>query len=315
MRFVFIDAEKTRGSLIPLSLYCRTLRVTCAGYFAWKASVPSAKARADVSLGDAAEALFETSLGSYGAGRLCQHLNKRGFSVGKTRMRRLMRERGLSSRIPRKYVCTTDSKHSRRIAENIVDRQFSVAKPDALWLTDISYLETTEGFLYIAAVLDAFSRRVIGYAIDSHMKTSLCEKALRMALRTRTSNQGLLCHSDRGSQYASGEYRKLLSSHGIVCSMSRKGNCWDNAMMESFFGRLKNEYMYRLPKRDMARTKQRTQQWIELWYNSQRVHTSLEGCSPMEWEHRYWQRQKPVTQESEITSLGVNQNVTGSVSF
>ena len=147
MRFVFIDAEKTRGSLIPLSLYCRTLRVTCAGYFAWKASVPSAKARADVSLGDAAEALFETSLGSYGAGRLCQHLNKRGFSVGKTRMRRLMRERGLSSRIPRKYVCTTDSKHSRRIAENIVDRQFSVAKPDALWLTDISYLETTEGYL------------------------------------------------------------------------------------------------------------------------------------------------------------------------
>ncbi len=292
MRFAFIDAERAPSRRIPLALYCRVMEVTEGGYWAWKGRGRCHRAEEDHKLGHRIKELFEESGGSYGALRMQLHLSKEGYTVGRRRVTRLMRERGYSAQTPRKWCQTTDSAHSHPIANNVVNRKFTVSGPNKLWLTDISYIATTEGWLYIAAVLDAFSRRVIGYAIADHMETSLCEDALRMALQNRSKEDGLVHHSDRGSQYASRYYQTLLDQNNITCSMSRRANCWDNAMMESFFGRLKNEHIYSLPMRSKLRTKQRTIQWIETWYNHKRVHTSLnQGFSPMEFENHYWQQQ------------------------
>ncbi len=297
MRFAFIDAERALSHRIPLAIYGRVLAVTEGGYWGWKGRSPCRRSKEDEKLGAKIEKFFEESGGSYGAYRMQLHLSKEGCTVGRRRITRLMRERGLSAQTRRHWYKTTDSVHSYPMADNVVNREFVVLRPNQLWLTDISYLPTTEGWLYIAVVLDAFSRRVIGYAIEDYMHTSLCEDALRMALRNRSILEGgLVHHSDRGSQYASHRYQRLLHDTNITASMSRRGNCWDNAMMESFFGRLKNEHIYQLPKRSKQRTKERTLQWIETWYNYQRVHTSLpNGFSPMELENHYWQQQLSMT--------------------
>jgi transposase InsO family protein len=292
MRFAFIDAERAVSVEIPLRIYCRVLHVTRAGYWAWKRRKPGHRLCEDQRMGDHIEKIFDESGESYGSHRMHQHLQKESFIVGRRRVARLMRDRGLFAQIPKKYVKTTDSNHNNPVAPNVLDRQFHVCEPNTLWLTDISYIPTTQGFLYIAAIMDAFSRRVIGYAIDDHMRVDLCESALAMALRNRCVTQGLMHHSDRGSQYTSGSYQDTLKKLGIVCSMSRRAQCWDNAMMESFFGRLKNEHLYKLPLRSKQDTKIRTQRWIELWYNNRRVHTSLGGLSPMEFEEMYWQEQR-----------------------
>ncbi len=292
MRFAFIDAERALSIEIPLRIYCRVMRVTRAGYWGWKRRKPTNRMVYDAKIGERIEHLFEESGASYGSHRMHQHLCKESFMVGRRRVARLMHERGLFAKTPKKYVKTTDSDHHFQLAPNTVNRDFYVSAPNKLWLTDISYIRTTQGFLYIAAVLDAFSRRLVGYAIDDHMRVDLCESALAMALRNRCPDKGLLHHSDRGSQYASDAYQLAMKRAGVVCSMSRRAQCWDNAMMESFFGRFKNEHIYTLPIRNKIDTKTRAQRWIELWYNNRRVHTSLGGLSPMEFEENYWQQQK-----------------------
>lgn len=296
MRFAHIDAEKALEKH-TLAALCRALRVSPAGYHAWKSRKPSARAQADEVLGERLEDLFDESNGTYGSTRMHMQLQKESFKVSRKRIARIMHERGMVASVPKKWTRTTDSVHDLKVAPNTMNRDYSVEGPDRLWLTDISYIHTTEGFIYIAAILDAFSRRIVGYAVANHMRTELCEEALKMALRNRRPQKGLLHHSDRGSQYASDDYQALLDASGLVCSMSRKADCWDNAMMESFFGRLKNEHLYRLPLRSKARTKEMLTRWIEIWYNNKRVHTSLRGLSPVEFETAYWQEQKNLKEE------------------
>ncbi len=292
MRFALIDAEMASGCDIPLAVYCRVLGITPAGYWAWKGRAPGLRSQKDALLGNRIDEIYEQSGGSYGSFRMHRHLVKEAFVVGRRRVARIMHERGLVAQVPKKFIKTTDSDHGLSVAPNIVNRVFDVSKPDELWLSDISYIHTTEGFLYIAAILDAFSRRVVGYSIDDHMRAELCEEALEMALQNRKPEAGLVHHSDQGSQYASHLYQAALKDRGVVCSMSRRAQCWDNAMMESFFGRFKNEHIYSLPVRNKESTKASARRWIELWYNHRRVHTSLDGLSPMEFEEEYWQKMK-----------------------
>ena len=195
-----------------------------------------------------------------------------------------MRERGLCGKAPKRYRRTTDSSHSLPIAPNLLARDFTADAPNQIWVSDITYVRTWEGWLYVAAIIDLFSRRVVGWAVADHMRTELALEALHMAITQRRPKPGLTHHSDRGSQYASDSYQRELSKHGMLCSMSRKGNCWDNAVAESFFGRLKEE----LIDREVWPTKRRTQaaiiEFIACFYNSKRLHSTLGFMSPMEYE-------------------------------
>jgi putative transposase len=203
------------------------------------------------------------------------------------RIARLMRLADLKAVLPRRFVVTTDSNHTLPVADNLLDRQFGSAVPNTRWTADLSYVWTAEGWLYLGVVLDLFSRRIVGWAMGTTLERSLVLSALSMAIQNRHPEAGLLCHSDRGSQYASGDYQNVLSEAGIVCSMSRRGNCWDNAPTESFFSSLKRECVYR--HRFATRSEARTVlfAWIEVWYNRKRRHSALGYVSPDAFERRH----------------------------
>jgi putative transposase len=217
---------------------------------------------------------------------MVDELRADGESVGRRRVARLMRKRGLYARLPKRFRKTTDSSHSRPVVPNLVQRKFSPKGPNVIWAADITYIRTWEGWLYLAVVIDLFSRRVVGWAMANHLRTDLAISALQMAVRHRRPTRGMIHHSDRGVQYASREYREFLERHGIECSMSRKGDCWDNAVVESFFGTLKNESLYRLvlPTREFAR--RATVDYIANFYNPRRRHSTLGNISPIEYESR-----------------------------
>jgi transposase InsO family protein len=214
-------------------------------------------------------------------------LKEDGFEVGRRRVARLMREEGLTGSPPRPYKRTTDSKHNDKVADNVLDRHFTVDAPNKVWATDITYVRTWQGWMYLAVVIDLFSRRVVGLATATHMRTELVLDALSMALDRRVPDAGLLHHSDRGSQYASGAYRDALRDNGIVCSMSRKGNCWDNAVVESFFGTLKKELIHRRPWATVRSAHEAIAHYIEFFYNSRRKHSTLGYLSPAAYERKY----------------------------
>jgi transposase InsO family protein len=195
-----------------------------------------------------------------------------------------MKEHGIRAKRRRRYVNTTDSNHSQPVAPNILDRQFSVSAPNKAWLSDITYVPTREGWLYLAAVLDLYSRRIVGWAMDAAMPTELVLTALRMAIENRQTEPGLIHHSDRGCQYASAEFQKELTRHGFVCSMSRKGNCWDNAPMESFFGTLKEELIHLAAYATRAEARTAIFEYVETFYNRRRSHSTLGYVSPAEFE-------------------------------
>lgn len=229
--------------------------------------------------------VHQESRGTYGSPRLHAELKAQGFEVGRNRVARIMREQGITGQMPRKFRRTTDSNHTFPVEENILARDFNVDGPDKVWATDITYVRTWEGWLYLAVVIDLFSRKVVGWSMANHLRTELVLDALRMALGRRLPSKDLLHHSDRGSQYASHEYRKALRQHGIVCSMSRRGDCWDNAVVESFFGTLKTELLYRRPitSRKMARAA--ICEYIEVFYNRKRRHSYLGNLSPEDYEN------------------------------
>lgn len=209
---------------VPVKQACRVLTVSRAGYYQHQKRGPS---EADTAATVRLQAAFAASGRSYGSRRLCQTLRAQGMSIGRYRVRRLMREAVLRPVWKRKFIHTTDSKHALPVAENVLDRQFDVAAPNQAWVSDITYVRTGQGWLYLAAVMDLFSRKIVGWAMAPTMPTELVAAALRMALQQRKPPPELLLHSDRGSQYASQDYQTLLDQHDIVCSMSRKGNCWD----------------------------------------------------------------------------------------
>jgi putative transposase len=275
-----MSAEKA----FPLAWMCRRLKVSRSGFYAWCRREPSARSRRDQQLAVSIAAIHKKSRGTYGSQSIRDELVGAGEEVGRRRVARLMRHHGLSGKPRKKFVRTTDSAHGLPVASNLVARRFEAEHPDQLWVADISYIGTWEGFLYLAVIIDIYSRRVIGWAIADNMRTELPLEALAMAVRDRCPSPGLVHHSDRGSQYASHDYRKALKEAGATCSMSRKGDCWDNAVAESFFATLKNELLYRQTWPTKNRARAAINEYIACFYNSWRRHTALGGLSPMKYE-------------------------------
>lgn len=273
--------------MYPIAMMCRVLGVSRSGFYAWRHRKPSNRVQQTVRLVAEIRTVHKEARGTYGSPRVHIELQERNFQVGRNRVARLMREAGMTARYKRRFRRTTDSNHSDPIAANLLNRQFDIEGPNRVWGTDITYLWTGEGWLYLAVVLDLFSRRVIGWSMADHLRTELVQGALDMALGQRTPSTGLLHHSDRGCQYASNAYRKALAKEGIECSMSRKGDCWDNAVVESFFGTLKTELVHRKlwPTRLAARTA--VFEYMEVFYNRKRRHSYLGYVSPAEFERRH----------------------------
>ena len=281
MRFAFIATEKAH---YPVALLCRTMQVSRSGFYAWKNRPQAARTLRDQSLGLEIAAIFAESHQRYGSPRVHAQLRAAGQRTARKRVARLMRVAGLRARERRRFRCTTDSNHGMAIRENLLARRFTVNAPNTSWATDITYLWTPEGWLYLAVMLDLFSRRVVGWSLSERLERRLALDALQMALQDRRPPQGLLHHSDRGSQYASHEYQALLAAHGIVSSMSRRANCWDNAVAESFFASLKMELVYRTRWHTKDEARSALFEYIEVFYNRRRRHSALGYLSPAEFE-------------------------------
>ena len=268
---------------------CRVLEVAPAGYYAWgQRSSPCARAMADERLLLNIRVSYRASAGTYGSPRVLRDLRDEGVRVGRKRVARLMRRDGLVGRRPRAFVRTTDSTHAHPLAPNLLNRQFAVTGTaiNRAWVSDITYIPTHQGWLYLAIVLDLASRRVIGWAMRDTLQADLALSALRMALTARQPAAGLIHHSDRGVQYACTEYRELLAAHGIEASMSRVGDCWDNAVAESFFATLELELIAHHTWRTHAEARQAIFRYIETWYNRRRRHSTLHYLSPIQYEQQ-----------------------------
>lgn len=264
------------------------LGVSRSGYYAARGRAPSARAQADERLAREIRQIHRESRQTYGSPRIYRELSARQIPAGRHRVARLMRQQGLSARRRRRFRRTTELDPRLPTAPNHLQRNFSAQQPDQTWMTDITYLKTDQGWLYLAVVLDLFSRRVIGWSMANHLRKELALRALDMALLRRRPPRGqLLHHSDRGCQYASRAYRRALRLRQIRCSMSRKGNCWDNAVVESFFGTLKQELVHRCRWRTHAEARTAVYEYIEAFYNRRRRHSSLGYLSPVEFEDRY----------------------------
>jgi putative transposase len=269
----------------PITVLCRVMRVSRSGFYDYlgRSTRPRAKATPAIAVEARAQGIFHQSRGSYGSRRIMRQLNLEGYRVGRYKARSLMRQLGLKARVPRRYTLTTDSRHHFPVAQNVLNRNFTVGLPNAVWTADISYVWSWEGWLYLAVVMDLHSRQIVGWAMDKRMPKELALDALSMAYFRRRPAPGLIHHSDRGSQYACHEYQKRLEQYGMLPSMSRKGDCWDNAPMERFFRSLKSERLngLRFPSRQAAR--------LEIldyigFYNADRLHSSNGYLSPMDYE-------------------------------
>jgi putative transposase len=277
-------AMKDHADRFAVRLMCRTLRVSPAGYYAWRRGPEPRHQAANRRLLTEIRAFHERSDRTYGSPRITRDLREAGHPVSENRVARVMRAHAIRAKTVKKWRATTNSSHALPVAENTLNRAFSVNAPDRVWAGDITYLWTEEGWLYLAIVLDLYSRAVIGWAMGPRLTAALAQDALTMALWRRKPATGLLHHSDRGVQYAARDYQRLLGEHGIACSMSRKGNCWDNAVVESFFRTLKVERVYHRRYQTRDEAKQDVFQWIEVFYNRQRRHSTLGYRSPAEFE-------------------------------
>jgi len=277
----FIQEEK---AAYPIVLLCRVLGVARSAYYAWARREVSAHARADERLGAQIAAAHERSRGTYGAPRIHAELRAAGTRTSRRRVARLMRAAGLAGCHRRRRTRTTVADPAHTPAPNLVARDFAAPAPDRLWLGDITYVATREGWLYLAVLLDAHSRRVVGWAMAEHLRTELSLAALTMALRARRPGPGLIHHTDRGCQYTAAAYQATLTAHDLVCSMSRSGDCLDNAMAESFFATLKAELVERHPWATRAAARTAIFEWIEVFYNRQRAHSALAYQPPARFE-------------------------------
>lgn len=263
---------------------CESFAVSRSGYYTWQTSAPRRAAR-EQAFGDQVSQIHAASSGTYGSRRVTAVLRQQNQPVGHNRVARTMRHRGLQGRTRRRFrVRTTDSRHNEPIAPNRLAQLPAPAKPNQIWATDITYVDTAEGWLYLAGVLDLYSRRLVGWAMTSSLETSLPLAALQMALLHRQPPAGLVHHSDRGVQYASGTYRAALAEHGLIASMSRRGNCYDNATMEAFWSTLKNELIYRCRFLTRAAATTAIFDYIERFYNRVRLHSALDYQSPLDFE-------------------------------
>jgi transposase InsO family protein len=277
VRFRFIEAEKANFSIAAM---CRVLEVTRSGFYAWRHRGASARWLRDRHLLGKIRTSFYESRRTYGSPRVHRDLLDSGERVSRKRVARLMREQGLAGRRRRRFRCTTQSEHRHPVAENVLDRQFATGRKETWWVGDVTYIWTDEGWLYLAVLLDLATRQVVGWSMSARNDRRLVLRARESALERHDGAPPVGHHSDRGSTYASDEYRRLLAARGICCSMSRKGNCWDNAVPESFFSTLKVECVHRhpFPTRDAARAA--VFDYIEVFYNRQRRHSALGYRTP-----------------------------------
>ena len=272
----------------PISVMCEVLSVSRSGYYAWLKNPESKRKQSNSKLREKIRTIHRDSGEAYGSPRVYQALKEQGETCSENRVARLMREDGLRAKTKRRFKATTNSEHNLPVAPNLLDRNFSPEAPNQVYAGDITYIWTAEGWLYLAVVIDLFSRSVVGWAMNKQMTRQLVMNALTMAVQRRRPPSGVVFHSDRGSQYASGDFQKLLTKHGMRCSMSRKGNCWDNAPVESFFGSLKQELVFhqKYPTRFHAR--QSLFEYIERFYNRRRLHSTLGYKSPADYEATYF---------------------------
>jgi len=282
MRFRSIE---DRRADYPVTVLCDVLGVSPAGYYAWRARPESRRAAADRELVEDIRRVHRDTRGRYGSPRIHVELKAQGRGVSRGRIERLMRHHGIRAIMARpRRVRTTDSRHGLPIAPNLLGRNFFAAAPNRIWLADITYIETDQGWLYLAAVMDLYSRRIVGWAMADHLRADLPLAALKMAISGQRPGAGLIHHSDRGVQYASADYRKVMQSAGFRASMSRKADCYDNAPMESFFHTLKTELVHHRHYATRAEAKRDIFAYIEGFYNRTRRHSAIGYISPIEME-------------------------------
>ena len=282
MKYGFI--AKQAGNY-PVRLLCRVMDVKKSSYYDWKRQGAKIIGVEEFKLRQRIKAIFEESRESAGSRKLVKRLQSEGYRIGRYRVRRLMKQLGLVVKTKRKYRVTTDSKHNHPVADNELNRAFNPDQANRVWAADITYIWTQEGWLYLAVVMDLYSRRVVGWCLDRQMSQSLVIRALMMALALRKPPRGLMHHSDRGSQYASKAYRELLRQHGMVCSMSRKGNCWDNSPMERFFRSLKEEWIGDQLYNTREQAYRDLREYLMVYYNTKRLHSTLGYQTPFQFEN------------------------------
>ena len=289
MRYAFIQHNRL---VWPISVQCRVLRVSVSGYHQHvrrRQQIAQRRHLSDAALLVHIRAVFAANRGAYGWPRVWRQLLRQGVRVGKLRVQRLMRQHGIRARGKRRFRITTDSRHGLPVAPNLLDRNFTAASPNRAWAGDVTYIPTEEGWLYLAVVMDLFSRRIVGWSMRGDMRSEIVIDALEMAWfqRSPDKDRGLIFHSDRGSQYASREFNQVLDECRITPSMSRKGNCWDNACSETLFGSLKVERLHGMRFETIRQAKDEALDWL-LWYNRTRLHSTLKYVSPMQFEQE-WQ--------------------------
>lgn len=282
MRFEFVSAEKAS---FPIRALCNALEVSPSGYYAWCQRKSCQRKTDDAALLSVIQQIFRTSRETYGSPRVHASLLERGYRVGEKRVARLMRDNGLAVRTKRGYrVCTTQADANNKVVKNTLERKFTATAMNEKWVTDVTFVPTDEGWLYLASMIDLYNREVVGWAMSERNNEELTLRALGMALETHNPPAGLIHHSDRGSNYTSNEYRKALTDQGIEPSMSRKGNCWDNAVAESFFATLKKELTHRFKYATRREAASAIFEYIEVFYNRIRKHSKLDCTSPTEFK-------------------------------
>lgn len=283
MRYVFIRDHRFEFRVKKM---CEVLEVSRGGFYTWLRNPESERSCSNRALLREIRIAFDHSRQTYGSPRLAVELKESGVSCSENRVARLMRLGGIHAVSKRKYRVTTNSKHDHPVAANLLNRDFSADRPNRVWLSDITYVWTTEGWLYLAGVIDVYSRMVVGWSMGSRMTAALTLEALNQAIARREIRPELMHHSDRGGQYAATEYQKLLTRTEMICSMSRKGDCWDNAPMESFFATLKTELVYREQFKTRQEAKAKIFEYIEVFYNRQRRHSTLGYKNPVDFERQ-----------------------------
>jgi putative transposase len=266
---------------------CRIFNVSRSGYYRFIKQKKFNNKNKEKAMIEEVIKIHKTSRGSYGTRRVSESLKQNQYSVGRYKARTLMKKAGVSYQKKKKFIKTTDSKHQLPTAPNILNRNFTVLHPNRVWVSDISYLRTKEGWLYLAVILDLYSRKIVGWSMQKRITADLVEEALNLAVQYRKPSKGLILHSDRGTQYASNSYQKLLKDNNITCSMSRKGNCWDNAVMERFFASLKTEWIKDKVYTTHSEARLEVVKYINLFYNTKRLHSTLKYQSPVQFEKKF----------------------------
>jgi putative transposase len=284
MKYPFIENHR---SAFAVEKMCRSLQISKSGYYAWRTRPKSKRDHANEKLDHHIRTIYEQSKGTYGSPRITEALNNQNIDCSKNRVAKRMRKNNIKSKTKKRFKVTTHSKHSHPIAENLLGQDFTAQRPDQVWASDITYLWTREGWLYLAVILDLFSRRIVGWALSHRLGQELVLNAFQQALWRRRPGLGVIFHSDRGVQYACTAFRNLLQQHKFIQSMSGKGNCYDNAVVESFFHTLKTELVFFETYYTREDAKNSVFEYMETYYNRTRLHSTLNYCSPVQFEQRW----------------------------